>query len=144
MTVFRETYYCPICGERIKEKHADRGENFVGDTFIGYEDHQCRKGRLRVLEVAKEKGLTGLVDALTSHQLNDHLDQLKDLGWYLCSTGNPHTEEEVLVTDGKNVGLGKFKHSWSTISHTPIGRVIAWQYKPEIYELQEHLKQVLN
>lgn len=41
MAICRESKYCHKCGVIIRERHTDMGKYFVGDTFIGYEDHIC-------------------------------------------------------------------------------------------------------
>lgn len=41
MALYREPNICPTCGKQIKALHKNMGEMFVGDTFIGYEDHKC-------------------------------------------------------------------------------------------------------
>lgn len=38
MAIARQPEYCPICGKQLKEAHAFKGSDFVGDTFIGYKE----------------------------------------------------------------------------------------------------------
>ena len=48
MAVFRQPNHCIICGELIKEIHREGDLYYYGDTFIGYENHQC-KGESKVI-----------------------------------------------------------------------------------------------
>lgn len=43
MAVYRESPKCPDCGEDIKPIYNDMGDNFVGDTFAGWDwsGHKC-------------------------------------------------------------------------------------------------------
>lgn len=52
MSIARTAQKCPKCGESYKGIYADRGKNFVGDTFIRWdkENHICRLGILYFIE----------------------------------------------------------------------------------------------
>ncbi len=48
MAVYREPLKCFNCGEIIEQKHKDQSHiaiehQLIGDTFIGYEKHECKK-----------------------------------------------------------------------------------------------------
>lgn len=44
--LYRKHPTCPKCGEEINGKYHDRGHNFIGDTWYGWDwdNHRCRLG----------------------------------------------------------------------------------------------------
>lgn len=43
MARYRPPEYCHHCGKQLEAIHKDRGSHFVGDTFMGYKECECRK-----------------------------------------------------------------------------------------------------
>lgn len=154
MAVFREVNRCAICGEKIEEIHKPNDGTFIGDTFIGYKEHKCRPSKLRLMKLAEEKGIHGLVAALKDPKVNDSCKDLQDFGWVRCDTDYPCYNEEVQVTDGKFTALGvywdKTREGNFPLFNEPtwvlkgtetyrMGKIIAWTYKADLMELQECL-----
>lgn len=44
---YREPNICSVCGEVIKAIHSKYKEDFVGDTFLRYEDHVCKPENIK-------------------------------------------------------------------------------------------------
>lgn len=56
MAVYREPPRCIMCGEIIATGIYEHRENFIGDTFVGwdYEEHNCPKQKEWIAEMQKE------------------------------------------------------------------------------------------
>lgn len=147
MAVFRANPLCPECGKLIDGIYsAPEAVGFVGDNFVkwDWEGHICSEPRKRLLKMAEELNIVNLVAALKNPTLQRTLEDIQKYGWVLCATSNPDSEEEVLVTDGVNIGLGSFDKSnkFSNTGWAVSGKglsqfnIVAWIYKPELHELQ--------
>jgi len=44
---YREPNICSVCGEPIKAIHSKHKEDFVGDTFLRYENHVCKPENIK-------------------------------------------------------------------------------------------------
>lgn len=141
MAVYREERRCSICGEKIREIHKSNNGDFIGDTFLGYEEHKYRESKLKLIKLAEEQGITGLVKALKDPKVNDSTYDLQKYGWgVLFVTSPPDSGEEVIVTDGQKMWFATFTYDkWQEYDKE---NHLAWTYKPDLTDLQEYLKNV--
>src|ERR1035437_8162419 len=81
MAISRINPKCSECGENIKGLYADRGKNFIGDTFLNwdYSGHKCGSKLLKKKETKTQKLKRVVVEqALTISKLTSERDDLKD------------------------------------------------------------------
>lgn len=52
MARYRPPEYCPICGKMLEAIHENKGNHFVGDTFLGYKECDHKPSQL-----SAQKGL---------------------------------------------------------------------------------------
>jgi len=98
-----------------------------------------------------DEKIPNLSKALRSEDLQNSISDMEEFeGWIRCTTSNPRDEENVLVTNGKEVWIGDFSSKrdkrygqWAVIYNgaPPFDstEIIAWTYLPSIPpELQLH------
>ena len=80
MAVLRIPPKCPTCGEEYVGIYADRGKNFVGDTFIMWdtERHVCKQDEASPLTRYEER-LERIVDTIRSVSTLEAIVLLKNL-----------------------------------------------------------------
>lgn len=89
---------------------------------------------------AEEAGVPALARALRDDNTNAICEEISRFGWIRISTGLPDFEDEVQVTDGKQVTIAWRKEpecftggaNWETYPGNPFDlyKIIAWIYKP--------------